>query len=58
MGNGELIEFDDGEEYFCQECQRKILNWNDGTWITPLDEDTGIEFSDEEIVFCKDCNFQ
>ncbi len=49
-------EFDEGEpDYFCLKCQRKIRNYDDGFWVTPIDEETGEEDEDNEEVYCKDC---
>ena len=47
--------FDEGEDYYCVMCNRQILDYNDGNWITPVDEQTGIEIDEETEVYCKDC---
>ena len=49
-------EFDEGEpDFFCLKCNRKIQNYDDGFWVTPIDEETGEEDEDNEEVYCKDC---
>lgn len=49
-------EFDNDEEFYCQRCSRKIMNFNDGVWVTPIDEETGEEIQEESEVFCNACS--
>lgn len=55
MESAAEFEFDEGEEFSCIKCGKKIANHNDLVLITPLDEETGEEYEDEEEAYCKDC---
>jgi len=50
----ESLQFDDGEEFNCDKCERAIKDWDDMVQISVVDEETGDE-SDEEIL-CIDCH--
>ena len=51
------IEFDGWEpDYFCIMCNRKIQNYDDGVWVTEIDEETGEEDEENEEVYCNDCH--
>ena len=51
----EWAQFDDGETYTCVKCRVVIKDYNDGVWVTPIDEDTGEELEDEEETYCRKC---
>ena len=51
-----VVEFEDGDpDYFCLKCKKKIQNYDDGFWVTVIDEETGEEDEDSEEVYCKNC---
>jgi DNA-directed RNA polymerase subunit RPC12/RpoP len=48
-------QFYDGEEFNCMQCGKKILSYDDGQWMTPIDEETGNEIDEETEVYCNKC---
>ncbi len=49
----EAAPIEEDEEFACDKCQKKILDWNDLVLVSAVDEETGEE--SEEETLCASC---
>jgi hypothetical protein len=49
----EAMPMDDDEDFMCDKCEKKIIDWNDLVQISVVDEETEDEIEEETL--CAAC---